>query len=189
MVPLKGYGGFGSQCLANGTVTLPKKVKLELWACPIPVETVELAEPLTPLFLSADCGRKILTIRTADYVIDDSWEVMPDGSFYLTQEKLFAKLKNDGSGNNNCVTPLSADLWGRIDCTNRDQATIMIEARMWLNKKTAARTPAPGAVPSGTPGAPPPLPMPIAAAPVGPECKLPPAQCYLHTVTSVQQCQ
>ena len=47
---MKGYAAFGSQCL-SGFNTDPKgAVKLELWSCPLNLPTVELAEPIQPLF-------------------------------------------------------------------------------------------------------------------------------------------
>ena len=56
----------------------------------------------------------MLTIRSYDKTIDIAWELMPDGSFYLTQEGINAKLKDDGNGNPGCSTPLSMDMWGQV---------------------------------------------------------------------------
>jgi hypothetical protein len=162
---MRGVAAFGTQCSA-GFATDPKAVRLELWSCPLDVPVVELAEPIQPLYFQADCVRKNLTIRSHDRTIDATWELWPDGSFRITQEGLKAKLKNDGSGAS-CVTPLSADLWGKVECVGpkRDQARIRFETVMWLGK---------GAALSPTAGA---------------QCRLPAGnKCYFHAITSLDQC-
>jgi hypothetical protein len=161
---MKGYAAFGSQCV-SGFNTDPKAVKLELWSCPVNLPVMELAEPIQPLYLSADCARKVLTIRSYDKTIDVNWELMPDGSFYLTQDGISAKLKDDGSGNPGCSTPLSMDIWGQVSCAGptSDQASIHFESVMWLNKGKNVST--------------------------GSQCSLPPAgKCYFHAVSTIKQC-
>lgn len=161
---MKGYAAFGSQCV-SGFNTDPKAVKLELWSCPVNLPVMELAEPIQPLYLSADCARKVLTIRSYDKTIDINWELMPDGSFYLTQDGISAKLKDDGSGHSGCSTPISMDMWGQVSCASAtsDQATIHFESVMWLNKGKNATS--------------------------GLQCTLPPAgKCYFHAVSSIKQC-
>ena len=156
MSAMKGFAAFGTQCV-SGFNTDPKAVKLELWSCPTGLKTLELAEPIQPLYFSADCGRKALTIRSYDRSVNANWELMPDGTFYITQDGLNAKLKDDGAGDPNCSTPLSMDLWGQVDCTsqNTDQAKIHFETVMWLNKETVS---APSAI-SSAPSAPAPQPL------------------------------
>lgn len=163
---MRGVAAFGTQC-SSGFSTDPKAVRLELWSCPLEVATVELAEPIQPLYFSADCNRKTLTIRSHDRTIDDTWELYPDGSFRITQEKLGAKLKEDGSGRGVCGTAISMDLWGRVECSGarRDQANIRFETVMWLNKGTA-----PGSSVSGQ------------------QCNLPLGKCYFHAIASLSQC-
>jgi hypothetical protein len=185
MVPMKGIAAFGSQC-ASGFNNDPKAVRLELWQCPLNVNQVELVEPITPLYLSADCARKTLTIRNLSHTIDVNWELMPDGSFYITQDGLSAKLKDDGSGHADCVTPISADMWGKVDCTNPrgDQAKIRFETVMWLNKRDQ-----PSSAASPTPNTTNPnLPPASTVDSSSPQCKLPVGKCYFHAVASINQC-
>lgn len=176
---MKGYAAFGSQC-SSGFNTDPKAVKLELWSCPFKVPVVELTEPIQPLYLNADCARKVLTIRSYDRSINVNWELMPDGSFYLTQGGLSAKIKDDGNGNQGCSVPLSMDLWGHVDCSpnSRNQAKIYIESVMWLSGKSPS-TPSPSVSP--TPFSPPP---PISGA----QCSVPSEKCYFHAISTVTQC-
>jgi hypothetical protein len=163
---MKGVAAFGTQC-SSGFSTDPKAVRLELWSCPLEIATVELAEPIQPLYFSADCTRKTLTIRSYDRTIDDTWELYPDGSFRITQEKLIAKLKEDGSGRGACGTPLSMDLWGKVECSGarNDQAKIRFETVMWLNK---------GVTPS--------------SSQAGQQCSLPQGTCYFHALANLSQC-
>ena len=164
---MKGYAAFGSQC-ASGFNTDPKAVKLELWSCPVNLPVVELAEPIQPLYFTADCAHKVLTVRSQDKSINENWELMPDGSFNFTQNGLQARFKNDGAGNTGCVTSLSMDIWGQVDCSapGSDQAKIRFETVMWLNKGTA----------------------PAAPPQAQPQCALPAGKCYFHAVSSVNQC-
>jgi hypothetical protein len=186
-VAMKGYAGFGSQCL-SGYNNDPKAVKLELWDCPINVATAELAEPLTPIMFSADCNRKVITVRTLDRAVDSTFYMMPDNTFYISQDKMNAKFKTDGSGNDNCTTPVIADIWGKVDCASGagDKAKIRFETVMWLNKTNDGGT-STNAAPSGTPATT--LPPTVAPLPMtGPRCKLPVGKCYFHVQSSVNQC-
>jgi hypothetical protein len=170
MAELRGYAAFGTQCV-SGFNTDPKAIRLELWSCPINLKVVEMSEPLQPLYMQADCKTKVLTIRSQDRRIDANWELMPDGSFYITQDGLSAKLKDDGSGMGECVTPLSMDLWGKVECNaaSPDRAKIHLETVMWLNNAGTATAPLPGA-----------------------KCRaLPPPsekKCYFHATTTLNQC-
>ncbi len=159
MTTVVGSAQFGSQC-PYGSFSAPHEVPLELWSCPIGLPSVELVEPLQPLVLQADCKKKTLDIRgiTPHSGAANTWEVMPDGSFYLIIDAGMAKLKNDGSGTLNCATPLTGNLWGKIDCTDRDKAKIHVETVWWLGQPYQSviapfpypsRTPYPGS--SSTP--------------------------------------
>lgn len=141
----KGAARFGGQC-PYGTFAPTQEVPLELWNCPTGLPLVELKGPLEPLILQADCKKKTLDVRGPVRSLNaTTWEVMPDGSFYFTLETGSAILKNDGAGHSNCSVPLSANFWGRIDCTDRDKAVIRIETVWWLAKTTQ-----PAPVPHGT---------------------------------------
>ncbi|MGK5082278.1 hypothetical protein WDW37_03155 [Bdellovibrionota bacterium FG-1] len=146
-VPFKGEARIGGQCPTGFNVS-PVLVPLELWDCPLRIKPVELTEPLTPLLFSADCNRKVLTIRTQERSIDTNWEFLPDGSFFITLEGLNAKLKDDGEGNKDCTTSLTADIWGKVECgTGRDPKHIKFETTLWLNKP-ALSSPVPAPSPS-----------------------------------------
>lgn len=135
-LPLHGYAGFGTQCRLgyNGD---PKALKLEeIVACPVNLSAVELSEPLTPLMFSVDCGRKTITARTLDLSVDTTWYILPDNTFEFWQDGIKARLKSDGMGTSNCVTPVSAHIWGSVTCdpANPDKASIKFTTDMWLNK-------------------------------------------------------
>ena len=90
----------------------------------------------------------------------------------LSEEVILAKIKNDGAGNLNCETPTLINLWGHVECSSNDQATVKVELVYWLGKQDPA---SPEKI-DGT------------------QCSLPPPPpgtqgCYLHAVTSIGQCQ
>jgi hypothetical protein len=146
MIRVAGNAIFGSQC-PYGTFPEPKPVPLTLWECPIGMSKVELVEPLQPLILQADCKKKTMDIRGTDRSHPaGAWEVMPDGSFFFSVEGGKARLKQDSAGKQNCTVPLTAELWGKVECDSRDQAKIKIES-IWRAVKYA-----PEPQPSGTPG-------------------------------------
>jgi hypothetical protein len=112
---------------------------------------------------------------------------MPDGNFYFSFDAGNAKIKNDGSGNANCAIPMTAEMWGRVDCKDRDHAIIKLETIWWLGKKLenpeGMRRPSPNPSdapsnmpsvqptvrPSGTPStAPAPAPTPVIVPSPGP---------------------
>lgn len=165
----RGFAAFGTRCSA-GFAADPKAIRLNLWSCPVNLPVVELAQPIQPLIFQADCARKLLTIRSQDNSVNTTWEIMPDSSFNITQEGLYAKLKSDGRGNDDCVTPISADLWGKVECEKSDgtsdKAKIRFETVMWINKTDT----------------------PVPRGMVGKRCVLPSPRCYLHAFNSVDQC-
>ena len=153
---------FANQC-PYGSQTENKGVKLELWDCPV-AEKLQLSEPIPPLLLQADCTKKILTVRTADRSLDFGGEVMPDLSFYFVLDSGIAKFKTDGT-HNNCQTNLEVEMWGKLDCKDRDKAVIKLEAVWWPGKVTDPKKKITGNV-----------------------CSVP-ASCYFHTKTNINQCQ
>lgn len=158
MKKVVGSARFGNQC-PYGSVIPPQPVAIELYDCPLNVPQVELTKPLQSFILQVDCKKKTLDIRSDDRsVTPTSWEVMPDGNFYLTMNAGRAYLAEDGAGNKNCSTPLMADLWGKIDCQDRDQAKIKVQTVWWLDKtlQNPSLSPLPSPSPSfsvsGSPG-------------------------------------
>ena len=130
---VKGNASFGSQC-PYGMDAFPKSVDITLEDCPIELSEVELVKPLPPLVLQADCIKKTIDIRgitPASYPATN-WEFMPDGSFYFKVDGGSATLRNDGAGNANCTLQMTAEMWGKVDCTHRDKAVIKVETLWWL---------------------------------------------------------
>jgi hypothetical protein len=160
-----GIAGFGIQC-PYGYVEEPTAVPIDLSDCP--GAQIQLSQALEPIILSADCRGKNLTARTSDRTVDNTFEAMPDGSFYLEMSAGYALLSNG------CKIPLVADMAGVMSCgaltnNNYDQVDIAIDA-VW---KTAP-TPAPS---SGF------VPPPTAAG-----CAIP-AGCMLHSSATIHQCK
>jgi hypothetical protein len=170
MIPVVGNASFGSQC-PYGSITNPRPATVGVWDCPVGLKKVELAEPPPALILQADCKKRILTVRSADQRIDTAWEVMPDGTFSVTLDNLQLRLQSDGSGNSGCTAHLSTDLWGSLQCSDRDKVDIKFDTIWWLSK---------GARPSPTPG--------IARADSATECRMP-QTCYMHTSLTIKQCE
>lgn len=168
-----GSAKFGNQC-PYGSVIPPQPVPLELYDCPLNVRQVELTKPLQSFILQVDCKKKTLDIRSDDRsVVPTSWEVMPDGNFYLSMNAGTAYLAEDGAGNKNCTTPLAADLWGKIDCQDRDKAKIRVQTVWWLDKtlQNPSLSPLPSpsvSAPGGPLGSPPSRVVPSAGASVSP---------------------
>gem|GEM_PF-2042581 len=168
--PVIGNGSFGAFC-PHGSIQEPLPVKLTSWDCTMPVDKVEISQALIPLMLSADCKDKTLAIRTQDRSVNSPWNIMPDGSFYLTVEGLQVGLKSDGSGSGECITPVSVDLFGKLECLDQDRINIKYDAIWWLGKgplPTTSAAPTPAVAPT--------------------QCKIP-TGCYLHAESQVKQCQ
>jgi hypothetical protein len=149
---------FGSQC-PYGSIADPKPTQLVAWDCPNLSGPIQLLEPVQPMIFMADCKKKTIAIRSGDRKLDSAWEVMPDGSFYVTVDGWSTRLKSDGNGHSNCLANMATDVIGKLDCKDRDKANIDVEAVYWLGK---------GKKPS--------------------ECKIP-SGCYFHAVGTVRQCQ
>lgn len=204
MTRVAGNAIFGSQC-PYGTFPDPRPVPLTLWECPIGMHTVELTESLQPLILQADCKKRTMDVRgTNRSHPSNAWEIMPDGTFFFSVDGGSARLKADSSGRQNCSVPLSADLWGKVECDNRDQAKIKVET-IWRAIKYAPEPLASNTPVAGTSGSGPrpnggwmarviedraeggPSPRPSPAVQDLNQCNLP-STCYFHTITQVDQC-
>jgi hypothetical protein len=191
--PVVGVAGFGSQC-PYGFTEDPFPARLELWNCPIGLEKVELSEPLRPLYFQVDCKKKTMSVRKPNRTMDTAWEIMPDGSFFMTVDGGMAKLNSDGPGRGKCGTPLSVDLMGKVDCSDRDKVNIKVESVFWLAKKNENNNPRNVGVPGMPVGEPNPSMTPSPAVPgeateneTLPECKVPPS-CYFFSKTTIKQC-
>lgn len=158
--PVIGVAGFGVQC-PYGFNEDPVATKLELWGCDLGLERLELVEPLTPLYLQVDCKKKLVSVRKPNRAMDTSWEILPDGTFFMTVDGGAAQLKSDGPGRGSCTSPLSVNLIGKVECADRDKVTISMESIYWLGKKETTQ-------PS--------------------TCKTPKG-CYLYSKTELKQCQ
>lgn len=146
---VKGYAQFGVQC-PYGSPDAPVPVKLEAVNCNLPVDQIELAEPLLPLVFQVDCQHKLLTVRGSYRSMkDDSWGILPDNSFDFVEDFGTARLVSDGHGGSNCEVPLQVDLWGTVSCSNStdDKADISLEAR-WDPKTYPSPGPQPWVTPS-----------------------------------------
>ncbi len=165
-----GDASFGNQC-PYGFTTQLRPVKLRAWDCAMGQDNLELVTPPSPMFLSADCHKKTLTVRSANGKIDATWEVMPDGSFFVSFDGTPLTLGNDGSRRGQCSTRSSIDLFGRLDCTDRDKLRIFFETIWWLGKET---NPTAGSANVGPA--------------TGRACSVPQG-CYLHTQSVIQQCE
>jgi hypothetical protein len=111
----------GSQC-PLGFVVPPRAVPLEIWNCPRQSSVLEVTRSLPPLELQADCKKKTLDVRSLEdpHLEPNTWEILPDGRFYLKWEPPFVQLA-DG-----CELEVPLELSGRVHCDKRDQAIIEV---------------------------------------------------------------
>jgi hypothetical protein len=150
VLPVRGSAAFGSQC-PDGSFVPPQPATIELYQCPLKLQTVELAENLQPITLQADCKKRIMDVRGIDRTKTTSWEFMPNGAFDIVIDAGTAKLKDDGEGNQNCEVPLVANLMGHVDCTDMLKAKIYLDTVWWLDKSLPISSPLPSIGPSGLP--------------------------------------
>jgi len=191
LTPVRGAAAFGSQC-PFGTYDQPVSAKLQLWNCPTGLPNVELNEQLEPLIFQVDCKKKTLSVRRINRTMDTFWNLMPDGSFNITVDAGKASLKSDGSGRGACSIPVTADLSGKVDCSDRDKAVIPVEAVYWTGRNAPAPAPSPSVGPDSGPGAwaPGGANRGVTLAPESSEarCQLA-SSCYFYTSTTIKQCQ
>jgi hypothetical protein len=143
-ISVNGAEGFSTQCPSGTIEPVTPITNMQLYNCPIGVDTLQLTQPLEPIYLQADCQKKTITARTLDKRIESAWETMPNNSFYFTlgmgtdgqDNRLRASLASDGSGgHSNCTTPLTVAIDGSMDCTNPDKPIIHFETTMWPHLK------------------------------------------------------
>jgi hypothetical protein len=143
VVSVHGAEGFSTQC-PSGTIEPVTAVNnMGLYDCPIGVDKVDLDQPLTPIYLQADCKKKVIVARTFDKTIDTEWEMMPNNTFYFTLQlessgednRERAVLRSDGNGgHSDCTALLTSAYDGDVDCTNPDKPVIHFETTMWPNR-------------------------------------------------------
>lgn len=164
LTPVDGVAGFGIQC-PYGTISHPNAARLEAWNCSLGLERLQLEQNIQPLFLQADCKKKLLSVRMDNRVLDTMWEVMPDGSFFITLEPGMIQFRSDGPGRSSCFSPATLDLMGKLECSDRDKVKIKFESIWWLGKtRNAALLQRPDT------------------------CRIPEG-CYLYSQAQAQQCQ
>ena len=171
-IPVLGALQIGTQCGLEGSISQPSPQRLSLWECPLKMSEVEITQSPTPIILSADCQKKLITIRTLDRSTgtptDVTWEVNPDNSFNFTMDGGVMRLKTDGAANTNCYTSLSMNMVGHLACSgDRDRVTINFDSNWY-----------PGQGPAFASG----------RAPTGKACQLP-ASCRFYSNASLKQCQ
>ncbi|HUP56143.1 MAG TPA: hypothetical protein VM598_01735 [Bdellovibrionota bacterium] len=136
---VNGSAAFGSQC-PYGSFVDPVAARVLAMDCNIPLKEAVLAKPLEPLTLSADCQKKILTVRTQQgRGIDSTWEVLPDNTFDFNVEGGFVTLADDGYGHKNCLMPVYVNIFGSLQCTDRDRVTIDFQS-VWHTGKLDTAT-------------------------------------------------
>ena len=165
-VPVQGVGGFGTQC-AYGTIGDPKPLSLTAYSCgTVTGGKFELAAPLLPIILQADCKKLEVTARTIDgNRIESRWKALPDGRFFFEMDAGNASMGNAGAGMSNCQTPVTLEVAGLMKCADRDHAEVQVDATWHLGQSM------PGTTPHTTGG----------------ECVIP-AGCILHGFTTLNQC-
>ncbi len=137
-----------SQC-PYGMSTQLVPVSLGLWDCPLEAKKIVLTKPLRGLVIQADCYKKVIGIRTSDGTLDTSWEVMPDGTFFIAVDGGTIELNGDET-RAACSSPLTAEIWGKLGCLDRDKVDITLHID-WSLQKFVAPSATPSASPSQTP--------------------------------------
>jgi len=165
-VPVTGVGGFGTQCALTGSRGDPVPVALNSYSCTDDSHKLELAAPLLPVILQADCMKKQVLAYSVDGMrIENRWDALPDGRFYFTMYAGAASFAKGPRGQSGCQTPLALEVAGLMNCKDRDHAEVQLDATWRLNA-----TP-PGVTPHLT----------------GPECAVP-ANCSFHAFADLHQC-
>ena len=99
-------------------------VQLSLSECAESSKRPDLSGKSPPLVFQVDCAKKILYIRNAERTLDTAWEMMPDGTFWVSF-----------SGAPVLGKKMEAEFWGLAHCeTARDTPLLQIE----MNFTTAA---------------------------------------------------
>jgi hypothetical protein len=160
---LGGTATFGNHC-PYGTFSQPTTAELTGWDCP-GLGSIDLAEAPQTIFFTADCKKKIITVRSQDRLHDSAWEMMPNGSFSFTIDVGAIGLKRDSVTTSGCKSYTMAEFFGTVQCQDRDKAIIKADIIYWPGKGK----------------------RPNNATTNDAECKLPQG-CYLYTHSDIQQC-
>src|SRR5262249_39045393 len=103
--------------------------------CNIPLQNLGLVQPLQPLMLTADCGKKVITVRNpTPGELDSTWEVLPDNTFDFNVDGGKVQMIDDGRGHSGCIMPVAINVFGTLNCKNRDQITIDFQANWTAGK-------------------------------------------------------
>lgn len=95
--------------------------------------------------------------------MDSAWEVLPDGSFSVTLDTVAIGFRSDRDGGSPCTAFAQGEVWGKMDCQDRDKAVIHVNSLWWVAK---------GKRPDGFMGA---------------ACNFRPS-CYLFSEAKIRQC-
>ncbi len=161
-----GRASIGSQC-PHGSISQPQSVALGLYNCAIDQDPLVLSEPPKTLMLQADCKKKWLNVRSMDRgseKVDVMWEILPTGDFDMTVPGASVGIKNLEGEDSSCTSFTELRIVGKVDCTDRDRASISIEPVIWYLGR--------GKKPTNFGGT---------------ECRLP-SGCYLAAETKLDQC-
>jgi hypothetical protein len=119
---------FGSQC-PDGSWIDPMPATLQAIDCNTPVDKLVLAQPMPPLMLNADCTKKVITVRAAHPGgLDATWEALPDSTFDFDMAWDPLTFADDGRGHPNCIMPTAVNIFGKLNCQDRDHITIDFQA-------------------------------------------------------------
>jgi hypothetical protein len=129
---------FGNQC-PDGSWVDPVPARLQAVDCNIPLDKVSLVTPVAPLMISADCTKKVITVRNpTPGELDSTWEVLPDNTFDFNIDGGKLTIADDGRGHPNCIMPVAANVFGTLNCKNRDQITIDFKVNWNVGKLDGA---------------------------------------------------
>jgi hypothetical protein len=129
---------FGNQC-PDGSWVNPTPSSLHAVDCNIPLQNLGLVQPLQPLMLTADCTKKVITVRNPQPgTLDSTWEVLPDNTFDFNIEGGKLQFVDDGRGHAGCTMPTAINVFGTLNCKSRDQITIDFQANWQVGKLDSA---------------------------------------------------
>jgi hypothetical protein len=155
----------GTQC-PFGTLSKPISGGFTLKSCKPETSELKLVTPPGPILISGDCAEKTLAVRSMDGSVDTLWQVLPDGAFSLTIPGFRGRLAEDGLGHLNCMTFMTMEIEGQMDCALRDTFAIRVDVmRLWMTPPSESE-----------------LTIEDAAS-----CVLPPS-CHLETRLDLRQC-
>ena len=164
ITPVKGQTAFANGC-PFGSQENFRPASLELWNCPIGLDTLELKQDFQKILLQVDCKKNVVIVRNEARTLDSSWEVLPNGKFDFTVDGGIGQFASDGSGKHtDCSVPMMVDVSGQLDCKNRDQVNYQVETVWTAAPDTDVRWKT-----------------------ITTKCTLPPS-CYLYSTAPMKQC-